>query len=273
MDIRRITSLGRPLDLSNTGNFLIILITAIVFTASTLYYYIFTETIIIAFFHSIRTSLVIFLTWAISRELDPDHAFSAFIPLTFVLIIISFFEAPSILPMFWIILILRAINRTAGISVGILDILVILSLGTLLVFKASWIYGLLTSLGLLADSRLPSSAGLQFKAGIFMAIVSFFSLMLKDVSLPVLSDPDFPILIVTTILFLPVILGSSEIQSVGDRTGERLDPTRIRAAQLMALTVVLSLSIGGVNGWLYVMYCILAGIGIYWVFSGRVTVT
>lgn len=214
MDIRRITSLGRPLDLSNTGNFLIVLITAIVFLAVSVYYYIATEAVIMTLFHSIRISLIIFLTWAIARELDPDHAFSAFIPVALVLITIPFSGAYSILPMFWIILILRTINRSAGFSAGILDILILLSLGTLLAFKASWIYGILTSLGLLADSRLSSPNRLQFKAGIFMAIVSFLSLMSKDVVLPDIPYPDLTILIVVTILFLPVILGSFKIQSV-----------------------------------------------------------
>ncbi|WP_406656393.1 hypothetical protein V7O62_11100 [Methanolobus sp. ZRKC2] len=272
MDKRKITSLTRPLDLSDKGNLLIVLITAIIFLTSTAHHYIFTGKITIAFFAGIEVSLIIFLTWAISRELDPDHAFSAFVPVIFVLIIILLFGANSILPMLWIIMILRTINRTTGSMASIPDILIILFLGILLTFQVSWIYGMLTGLGLIADSRLPLPIRHGFIAGIIIVIVSLLTLISEDMTLSALSLSDYPILIAISILFLPVMIGSSELQSMGDRTGEPLDPARVRTAQLMVLVIIFSLNIGGVNGWLYVMYCILAGIGVYWIFSGRVIV-
>ncbi|WP_135388591.1 hypothetical protein [Methanolobus halotolerans] len=273
MDIHRITSFARPLDLSDRGNLLIILITSIMFLAATVYHYILAETIVIAFLNGIRAGLIIFMTWAISRELDPDHAFSAFVPVTFVLISILLFGVHPLLPMLWTLLILRTINRTTGIRAGLIDILIILSTGTVLIFNISWIYGILTGIGLLVDSRLSPPGRLSFTAGLFIVIISCFSLMLESISLPGFPFSDKLALIAVTILFLPVILSTSQVQSVGDRTGERLDPTRVRAAQAMALLIVLSLSPGDTGSWLYGMYFILAGIGIYRLFSGRFTTT
>jgi len=266
MDIHRTAAFNRPLDLNNTGNFLILLITASVIPASVIYHYFSTESLMSAVLSGFRTGIIVFLTWAVSRELDPDNDLSAFVAVTLVLIFIPLLEQASVLPIFWILLMLRTLNRSSGVRPGVLDMLFILILGTLLTSTASWIYGLLTALGLLLDSKLPPSDRLHFWAGTLMGIITLLSVLTEGLILPDISFSTFPILIIVAILFLPVIMGSSEIKSVADRTEEKLDPTRVIMAQLMALVVVLSFSLTEVHGWLYAMYCVLAGTGLYRIF-------
>ncbi len=266
MDIHRTAAFNRPLDLNNTGNFLILLITASVIPASVIYHYFSTESLMSAVLSGARTGIIVFLTWAVSRELDPDNDLSAFVAVTLVLVFIPLLGQASVLPIFWILLILRTLNRSSGVRPGVLDMFFILILGTLLTSTVSWIYGVLTTLGLLLDSKLPPSDRIHFWAGIFMGIITLLSVLPEGLILPNISFSTLPILIIVAILFLPVIMGSSEIKSIADRTEEKLDPTRVMMAQLMALVVVLSFSLTEVHGWLYAMYCVLAGTGLYRIF-------
>ena len=85
--------------------------------------------------------------------------------------------------------------------------------------------------------------------------------------------PTMPVIVsslVVTGLFLVVIVTSREIRAVGDAAegtvGEPLSPTRVRAAQVLALlTALMSVWWAGVSGTvaLLPLWAAMAGLGIY----------
>ena len=59
-------------------------------------------------------SLVVVLSWAIARELDPDYDLSAFVATGLSLVGLIMFGLPKITVLLWILLVARMVNRTRG---------------------------------------------------------------------------------------------------------------------------------------------------------------
>jgi hypothetical protein len=88
-----------------------------------------------------QAGLSVFLAWVLCRELDPDHDLSAFVAVGLALGGLFLWRLPRLAVLLWLILVLRVINRTSGLTAGILDSLTTLGLGIWLSFGGNWGYG------------------------------------------------------------------------------------------------------------------------------------
>ena len=77
-----------------------------------------------------------FLTWALAREIDPKHEYSALLAAAISLINIFHYESISILIIAWLLLTLRMVNGLCGKPVTIFDMLLVLGLTTYLSFNS-----------------------------------------------------------------------------------------------------------------------------------------
>lgn len=77
----------------------------------------------------------VFLTWALSREVDPKHDYSAFLAASFALLNLLYYESISLLVIFWILLMIRAVNGITGKEITAFDIFSILGLSIYLSFN------------------------------------------------------------------------------------------------------------------------------------------
>lgn len=68
----------------------------------------------------------VFMTWALCRELDPAHDYSAFIAAALSLFIIIDSESIQFLNLFWLLLMLRAVNGIIGKELTLFDLFSIL---------------------------------------------------------------------------------------------------------------------------------------------------
>jgi len=192
----------------------------------------------------ISAGLAVFLAWALGRELDPDHDLSAFVATGLALIGLLLFDLPNLMALFWMLLLLRMVNRTTGLPAQILDSLLILGLGSWLTWQRSWIYGLMTGLAFLLDSRLSSPHRQHL---FFAGIALLASVILYSVSggMPGEGKPSLLAILVVSgmsVLFVPVIVASHQLSTVGDATGEPLNPRRVQAAQVIALVTGLQIA-------------------------------
>ncbi|MBA2864011.1 hypothetical protein [Methanococcus maripaludis] len=124
----KITALGRPIDISYLPNKIILQ----VILASSILYYIYSKEAML----SIWGCFNLFLVWAINRELDPDHDYAAIISVLVYGIV--FFISPinsSFLSLFWLLLILRSLNRSTGLKVLFSDYIFISILSTLVTIQ------------------------------------------------------------------------------------------------------------------------------------------
>jgi hypothetical protein len=266
MDIRKITTVGRSLNFDYFSNKLITIIAVLTFIIITLFDAARGEANYASLITGVRAGLLVFLLWAISRELDPDKDWGAFVTVSLALAFIMVFEIPSILPFVWFLLILRILNHSSGMPAGIMDSFLIAIIGIIMAYHMSWIYGILTAGGFILDSRLTDPAKYHLSTGVLMLIVS--AIIYVENGGIVLPGSSESILFVVfgTLIFLPAIIRPGKLESVGDRTNEPLDPTRIKMARIMGILVffVIGAIPVDLNAVLVpFIFCIFAGTGIY----------
>jgi hypothetical protein len=243
MNVRDLTSIGRPIDPSYPTNRAIALVTLAVLLVGALWQRISGEAWLASALWGAQAGLTIFLAWALCRELDPDHPMAAFVAVALALPAVTFWGLPQLGVIFWLLILVRVVDRTAGPPAGVLDVLGLVGLTAWLSLQGDadithlWGYGVLTALALLLDSQLPDRARRQLIFALLTVIVTVVTAILGDVPAGpgALSLTGGLIALALSLLFLPMLLSARSVESVGDQTGEPLTPIRVQAAQALAL--------------------------------------
>jgi hypothetical protein len=264
-----VTTLGRtPIDPSYPTNLVIAALTSAVAIAGSIWRLISGVALLESALWGIGVSLALFLTWALGRELDPDHDLSAFVGAGLVLIALLLVGAPSLLPTLWLLLVLRLVNRTTGLPAKTLDSLGVLGLGTWLTWQGYWMTGLMTAVAFLLDGLLsPPLRSSLFVSG--LAFVTTVVLSIFHAGMAMESGPTMLAMVFSVVvagLFLPVIATTRELEALGDATGEVLNPRRVQAAQVLALlTALLFAWWAGASGLITLLplWAAMIGVGLY----------
>ena len=183
-----------------------------------------------------QAGLTVFLAWALCRELDPDHPASAFAAAGLSLMGVLVWALPRLAVILWLLILLRVVNRTTGLPAGVADSLGLVGLAGWLSLQGNWGYAVLTAIALFLDSRLPDPAWRQLPFALLsavVAVIAFASGSESAAEAPSLTGG--LVALGLSLVFLPIILASGSVESVGDETGQRLAPARVRAAQILAL--------------------------------------
>jgi hypothetical protein len=269
MKLTDITALGRiPIDPSYPTNLAIAALTLVVAIGGAILSLLSGAAPLESALWGIEAGLVLFLTWALGRELDPDHDLSAFVGAGLVLIALLLFESPSLLVIFWLLLVLRMVNRTVGLPAKPLDSLAVLGLGAWLAWQGYWMVGLATAVGFLLDGLLsPPLRHHLLVSGLAFVATLVLSIFHGDIAME--SGPTTAVVIAAALmagLFLIVITTSRESRAVGDATGKPLNPRRVQAAQILALlTALLFAWWAGASGMvaLLPLWAAMTGVGLY----------
>ncbi|WP_440951720.1 hypothetical protein [Methanococcoides sp. FTZ1] len=266
MDIYRITSINRPLDPNYPTNRLILLTGLIVIIVTSLFHFSLNGPSITSIIYGTKAGITVFLVWAISREVDPDHETAAFVPVILSLVPVIFFGMNPLLAMYWLLLISRIVNRSTGSKAGILDSLTSLLLGMYLSFEITWFFGIITSASLFIDSRISATDRISLILSA-LAISGTLYIIVRGTGIPItdISLVKAVALLSMLLLFLPTLLGSKRPQSKGDRTGEPLEAIRVKACMAIFLATAIGFILADTDytrSW-PVLWCIAAGIGLY----------
>lgn len=237
MQINNITAIARPIDPDYSTNRAIAVVAMVVTVGGAIFQLLTSGELIQSALWGIAAGFAVFLAWALGRELDPDHDLSAFVAAGWALIGVLFLDLPSIIVLFWILLLVRIVNRTVGLPARILDSLLILGLAGWLTLQGNWIVGLTTALAFFLDGQLspPHRRQLLFAGITFLVTVISFFLTGGIHGEANLSSPGLLALLVVSVLFALVIIDSRELRTLGDQTSEPLNPKRVQAAQIIAL--------------------------------------
>ena len=189
----------------------------------------------------IEVGLVLFLAWALGRELDPDHDLSAFVGAGLLLLALLVLIPPSLLLILWVLLVLRTVNRTVGLPAKILDSLTVFGLGIWLTWQGIWIAGFLTAIAFLLDGLLaPPLRRHLFASGLSLVITVVLVVWNGELAPEGAATPLVVIAsMAVSCMFLIVIVTSRESRAVGDATRRPLNPRRVQAAQGLALLTAL----------------------------------
>ena len=238
--MEKISSISRPLDMNYPSNKLISLLGVVVAVLGAVSQ----STRGFSFLDSaswgIQAGLTVFLSWTLSRELDPDYPNSAALSAAISILGITFFFLPSLGTIFWLLLLLRILNRSTGLQPTLLDLIGLLGLAVWISLDGSWQYLAATAAALLVDnllsekenSRLIFSALAALSAGLLSIFRQNARLFPADITWY-----PFLIILAVAVLFLPVILRSRKVSSRCDQTQERIQPRRVQLCQLFALLI------------------------------------
>ncbi len=183
-------------------------------------------------------ALTVFLTWALGREVDPEHELAAFVGLVLVIPGYLLVAAPDLVVVFTTLLLLRLLIRTTGLIPKFLDSLTISGLGIWLVFRGEWIFGFLTAAIFFLDTRLPNpkNQNLYFSGIVFILTILSLIFLKPAVSKAEIFSAELFFVIGVILLFIPLIVHSRNTQVICDFPGEEINPVRLQTGQIFAIT-------------------------------------
>ena len=235
---KHLSGIGRPIDLKVATNRAIAIITLLTLFGGFCFQFIIAQgSWLGSLSWGFQLSVSVFLTWALCREIDPDHNPPAFIASGIAFIVFIIWEMPSLLFILWILLACRFLNRIIGISTTVLDSIIFLLMSLWLTYQNSWLIGYLTGFVFLADAFMPY--GKKFKlyfAGLSFLITTIFVLTINYEYPPSFDSKTGLLVLFLCLIFIPVILRSRQVESQCDFPDNPALPIRIQAAQVFALS-------------------------------------
>lgn len=238
MKISDITSLGRVVDPRYPTNLAILLISILVGSVLFGFSVYMGEDFLASISAAFTLGISVFLTWAISREIDPENELAAFAGLLAVIPGSLLLGDPNLVKTLTMLLLLRLLNRTTGLKPKLFDSLTILAFGTLLVLQGNWIFGFFCAAALFLDSLLPD-AGHQnlFFPGV-MTIITLIGVIIFNPLQPQFEITTAQVVFIagSILLFIPLILQTGKILVVCDFQPDMLNPIRVQVGQLFAIT-------------------------------------
>lgn len=267
MDFRKMSGLARPIDWNYPTNRLIIMLTVVSAVVFGIISLVDGNGITEAAMDGFWVAAATFSAWALSREIDPDHEYSAFIGAVAAPFLIS--DSLGLFAIAMLVLFSRLVSRSTGFKATLPDSIAVLVLVALALFISNpWVVGLMAILAFLLDARMenPNARHLMF-AGIALLITAADALIQGwgELSLP--KGLHLTGSVAITIAFLATILTMRNITTLPDyRKKAPLDTQRVQAAMGLTLlgAVLLALWEGndGVNA-LIPVWGAMAGVALY----------
>lgn len=236
MKLTTFTSIGRPIDPSYPTNRAIGLLAIAVILAGTVFQVLRGVPIVQSGIWGLGAGIAVFLAWAICRELDPDNDLSAFVATGFAIVGLIFGGLPNLGILFWLLLVVRVVNRTTGLPATLIDSLAVVGFGGWLSFREYWAFGIFTAIALFLDYQLPPANRQQNLFAGISAVIAAVAFFAGGQTAGEWSLSAGAIATGFSLLFLPVFLGSRRVTTVADESGETLNPVRVQAGQALALS-------------------------------------
>ena len=158
MGMERFTHLGRPVDAAYPTNVAIAVLSVATLISVSLWrlFYLHSE-FIAALLQGGQLAGVVFLTWALGRELDPDANIVAFLAITPAVVLAVLVGTPNFSVLFLALLLLRVVNRSLGVPAKPTDSLLVLLLASWLAWSGAWYVLMCAAVAFILDSVLVNS--------------------------------------------------------------------------------------------------------------------
>lgn len=253
-------TLGRKIDINYQTNKIILMISAIV---AVIGYFITGQ-----FTSALYLGAGTFLTWALARELDPKHEYSAFLCITLSLVNLFYYEKIQILVLVWILLLLRMVNEISGKDISLLDTFLVLGFSIYLsiidkssIYLAGFILAMFSSVKIKGKSKM-ALVSLIIAVSIFLVENSYLKyLSAQDIDF---SNNINVFIIVGIFIFLMLINFLKDEGIVGDN-GNPVDEKKIKSARVVYGNIILFLFLfAGISlNNLIIYFSVIIGVIIY----------
>ncbi len=179
--------------------------------------------------------VVVFLAGALAKELNPDGPWGAFLAAVLAVPIMGLTTLSGAVPLFWLLVNVRFLNRTSGLPPKWADLLALLVLSAWLSWQVTPFFGILMGITLLLDNLLPDGRRIYAMIGMMSFLISAVWLAFAGHVATPLTFWTVAVLLAITAGFIPVILSTYRLQAVDDVVGAPLHPARVQAGQVLAL--------------------------------------
>lgn len=232
-----LTALSRPVDFSYPSNVFAVVMSGIGFAIGILLGIADDKNTLDVAWLAVNASLTVFVAWALTRELDPDHNISAGIAAVLGVVgMIIWREPTNLIALYLVLVVMRGFVRTVGVPMRLLDLAGLVFGAGIVALTNAWL-GFTTAAALLLDSILKPANQLARIFGV-LAILVTVAVATQTQNFEWDFSADTPILIgvaVISLLYLWSIFTAPPVTSVGDETQQPLDNTRLKTAQILAL--------------------------------------
>lgn len=236
--MQQMTALARPLDPSYFTNRLILVLTPLLGVLAGVVTLIQSNDITQAFFAGLYMGASVFFAWVITREIDPDHDYAAFLAVAIVTIVTFFFSPTAIdwLGLIGLMMASRVVNRIVGDPCSLGDTVIIIVLSALVVFFAlTPSFVLILAFALIFDGILEQPVRRHLMVGIVVFLAGIVGLAVVQ--------PDFDIIIPDAPTFMWFGLGVVyavaiwQTRTIGCQTdkGGIVSVRRVQATMLLPL--------------------------------------
>lgn len=183
---------------------------------------------------AVLSAAIFFFTYLIARELDPDRVRGAYIAGFLAIVFTGIWGIGNIVVLFWMLMLLRMLSRTAGQGPGLIDNILILAATFWIVRDGQWGYAALTAVICAIDSQLAGGSGRSLYTAGFSFLIAAFSPKVPYTISSVHADM-FIVIVVSTLLFLPVIKLAEYTKSLDDYTRQPLNTLRLQVADIFTI--------------------------------------
>jgi hypothetical protein len=268
MDFYSISSLGRTLDPRYPTNRAVIILVPTIAAIGVLVALIEGDSVVAALILGVRIGLASFVSWALTREIDPDHSGSAFLSMAIGTLAACLLPGVNLLLTFWVMALLRILNRTSGAAARWLDTLVISAFSIWLAWTFDWLTGLIAGFVMFLDGCMDDPLPRHRYIGAGLAAASLVGFLIGVLgATPHSFSLDLLWGLIPALLLVPLLIRSNQILSVADVSGKALNAKRIQAAQLVACisaVTLLTRKPDGVEASSLLLACILGAALYFW---------
>lgn len=240
MDITHFSGFARPVDPSYRTNLAIVIISGLSGLLGSAYYILTGNHWLDSILTGGLLAISVFLTWALARELDPDHPISAFVGLPATIILFFWVETPHLIPLFALILMLRLVSRITGKEAKWPDSLLLLGLGIYLAWAQEYILSLGVGVAFALDGWLVYPiirhrylAGLSIFTTLIIAYFQGVNFGWDSIPFP------YGFALINLIFVLVIFADYKTPKTLTDNKAKQLTASRIQTAQLLAFMVML----------------------------------
>ena len=240
MGMERFTHLGRPVDPAYPTNVAIAVLSVATLISVSLWRLLYLHSeFMAALTQGGQLAGVVFLTWALGRELDPDANIVAFLAITPAVVLAVLVGTPNFSLVFLALLLLRVVNRSLGVPAKPTDSSLVLLLASWLAWSGAWYVLMCTAVAFILDSVLVNPLPRHRWFGLAAAGEAVWT---KSYVLVVSQSwPGFVTAIVAAggIGLLLLLLFTPPPKSVGDLQALPMDWKRLQAARIVVFLLPL----------------------------------
>ncbi|RPH95016.1 MAG: hypothetical protein EHM68_13215 [Lysobacterales bacterium] len=241
--IYRYTSIGRSLDPAAPTNKAVLVLLPIAAVLGAALAWAAGGTLIEVLLRALNVALVLFVSWALAREMDPDDPSVAFISMAAGVLAAVVTDSPGVLAAFAALGLIRIVNRSTGLAARKSDSVLLVLLSIAVVYWSdSPLFGGVAALAFLLDGSLKDPQRRQWVFALLCLGAMVVYMVDHDVGLGQLGAPDslFEWLSVLFLLMFALnIVLTRKISARGDVSNRPLDLHRVRGGMVVGLLAAL----------------------------------